>query len=118
MGMATGTPPGSGLAAAFAAGWDELTNAPRSFFEDAVPGVQGSYTPVTPPTPAPIVSAIAAGASELGTDPGQFVADGVAVVKDKLNNAGILPDGKTLTTWLIVGVVGLVAAAYIAHKAL
>lgn len=105
-GPATVTPPGGGNA--FLAGLEELFTSPTSFAKDAV-GIDNNYVPPAAPGGG---SPFVAGLEDLVTNPSDFLS--------KLPNpvAAIWPGTNTVTVWLIVGVVGILGVAYIAHKAL
>lgn len=100
------TPPGNGNP--FFAGLEELFGSPKAFVQDATPLAGDSgYIPKAAPGGG---NAFVAGLESATYTPSAFIQD--------LPGVDLLPGSGTLTTWLIVGVVGLLAVAYISHKAL
>lgn len=92
----------------FFAGLEELWNAPGSFLEDSVPGVDSGYKPAANKAGGAQPgggSAFLAGVEELFQDPAQGFKD-------------LGSSTSTITLWLSLAVVGVLGLAYISHKAL
>src|SRR6185437_8652558 len=98
--VVSSAPPGGGNA--FFAGLEELFSSPTSFAKDSF-GIDNNYVPPAAPGGG---SAFVAGLEDLVQKPGDFL--------DKLG----VPGSGTVTVWLILGVVGVLGIAYIAHKVL
>lgn len=102
-------PAAPGKPSAFAAGLNELVDDPVSFFKDLIPGVQGSYVP---PAGATVGGAVSNAVDQFANAPANII--------DYVANAakGALPSYNQTLVLAGVAVVGLLAVAYIAHKAL
>jgi hypothetical protein len=109
-----GGAPGGGNA--FFAGLEELFNSPGSFLQDSTPGAGDSgYVPPMNAAGAAEPgggNTFLAGLEETVQAPSQAASDLGSSI------GSILPGSGTVTTWLVLGVVGILGLVYISHKAL